>query len=244
MIWGFFSLTHIVTLLLSAGITICLYYLLKNKSDKAKTIVLGILSFSGISAIIFNLLVWNSPIEYLPLHLCSLTALILPFCVFTRNNVLCNLSALWSLGAILAIVVNNAQANYEIFSWTFFFYYFPHTIEFALPILFFKLGLAEKRIKYIGSSVGITMAVFTVIHFINLGINKYCIDNNVLDYAGNVIKVNYMYSILPENPVLGLFYKLIPMPYWYMWLALPVMLIYLGGLYAAQITKYVKKAKV
>ena len=48
---------------------------------KIQTVVLGILSFSGIAAIIFNLVTWGSPYEYLPLHLCSLTAMVLPVVV-------------------------------------------------------------------------------------------------------------------------------------------------------------------
>ena len=241
MQWGFMSFTHILSLVLSCGITAGLYFLLKNKSIRTQTAVLGVLSFSGISAIIFNLVSWSSPLEYLPLHLCSLTALILPLCVFTRNNVLCNLSILWSLGAILALVVNTAQAEYEILSWTFAFYYFPHTFEFAIPVLLFTLKLARKEIKYIWTSIGITLAAFTLIHFINLLLNQHCMVNNLLGPSGNGIQVNFMYSLRPENPVLDFFYRLIPHPYWYMWLAIPVMAAYLVPIYAREIVGAVKK---
>lgn len=76
MLWGFFTITHIASLILGVAIIIGLYFVLRNRSDKTKLIVLGILSFSGISAIVFNLVAWNSPLEYLPLHLCSLNALV------------------------------------------------------------------------------------------------------------------------------------------------------------------------
>ena len=229
--WGFFSTIHIITLFLAALIIYILYKILNNKDEKIQTITLGILSFSGIVAIIYNLIVWNSPLEYLPFHLCSLNAMVLPVAVITKNKQLNNLLLLWSLGAILAILVNNAQANFEIFSWTFVMYYFPHVLEFGIPILMFKLKLVEKDVSCIKSTLLITFISYTVIHFINIHLNNYLEINNIVDYAGNLIQVNYMYSIKPENPVMALFYQLIPYEYWYMLLALPIIVIYLGFIY-------------
>ena len=240
MTWGFFSLTHIITLLLAVMMIVGLYYILKNKTAKTQTIVLGILSFSGIAAIIFNLVMWGSPLEYLPLHLCSLNAMVLPIAVFTRNKKLNNLLLLWSLGAILAVVVNSAQANYEIFSWTFAFYYFPHVLEFGIPILMFKLGLVEKDIKCVKTTLLVTMITYTAVHCINLALNAYLSNNNILDYAGNLIQVNYMYSIVPENPVLSLLFSILPYEYWYMYLALPMILLYLLPMYWREVGESVR----
>ena len=122
MTWGTFGAVHILSLLASAAIIAILYALLKNKPQKTQIAVLGVLSFAGIAAIIFNLFAWNSPLEYLPLHLCSLAAMVLPFAVFTRSRTLNNLLLLWGLGALMALVINHAQAHFEVFSWTFFFY--------------------------------------------------------------------------------------------------------------------------
>ena len=235
MTWGTFGTTHIITLVIAALINIVLYFVLKNKSRAMQTAVLFILSLSGISAIIFNLVTWGSPIEYLPFHLCSLTAMVLPIAVLARSKTLSNLLLLWSLGALAAIVMNQGQADYEIFSKTFFFYYFPHVLEFGIPILLFKLGLVKKDVKCIGSTLGITLAVYTLVHFINLAINSYCIANNVLDYAGNVIQVNYMYSITPSIPILQTFYNIIPHSYWYLLVAVPIILVYLFVIYLPNI---------
>ena len=59
----------------------------------------------------------------------------------------------------------------------------------------------------------------------------YSIKNNIVDWAGNVIKVNYMYSIYPDNPLLNLFYSIIPHQYWYMYSAVLVVILYLGLIY-------------
>ena len=125
MKWGFLSVNHIISLVVAVGIITGLFFLLRNRRDRTKQIVLGILSFSGIAAIIFNLLVWNSPLEYLPLHLCSLNALVLPVAVFTRSKTLNNLLLLWSFGALFALILNLSVADASIFSWVFLFYYFP-----------------------------------------------------------------------------------------------------------------------
>ena len=243
MTWGFLSSAHIISLILAVGIITLLYFILKNKSDRVKTIVLGILSFSGIAAILYNLVAWNSPLEYLPLHLCSLNAMVLPFAVFTRKKVLNNLLLLWSIGALFALIINVSVSEAEILSWTFVFYYFPHVFELGIPILMFLLKLAKKDVKCIISTVVITMTVYTLIHFVNLWINSYAIKNNIVDLAGNVIKVNYMYSIYPDNPLLNLFYSIIPYQYWYMYLTMVVIVIYLGIVYLKDILKLIKAIK-
>ena len=243
MLWGSYGVVHISSLLLSAAIIVGLYFVLRKCSERVKTIVLFILSFSGISAIIFNLVTWGSPIEYLPFHMCSISAMLLPFAVITRNKVINNLLLLWCLGALIALVLNQAQANYEIFSWTFFFYYFPHTLEVGIPILMFALGLVKKDVKYIGSTLGLTLYLYTTVHLLNVLLNNYAEANNIVDWAGNVVKLNYMYSIDPTNPVLQIMYNLIPHPYWYMLVATPFILLYLTLVYLPEIIRAVKNKK-
>lgn len=241
MKWGSFGVVHILTLVLAAAIIVGLYFSLRRASRKVQTVVLGVLSFSGIAAIIFNLVTWGSPLEYLPLHLCSINALLLPIVVFTRNKTLGNLLLVWCLGALAALVVNMAQAEYELNSWTFVFYYFPHVLEFGIPILLFRLGVIEKHPKYILSTIVITMVIYTGVHLVNVGLNSYLVANNVLDYAGNLIQVNYMYSITPENPLLALFWQILPFEYWYMFMIIPILVVYLSIVYLPQILKSRKR---
>ncbi len=241
MKWGSFGAVHIATLVIAAAMVIGLYFALRKKSERVKTLVLGILSFSGIAAIIYNLVTWGSPIEYLPLHLCSINALLLPIVVFTKNKTMGNLLLVWCLGALAALVVNSAQAEYSLCSWTFVFYYFPHVLEFGIPILLFKLGMIEKHPKYILSTLIITMVIYTGVHLCNLGLNAWLEAENMLDYAGNLIQVNYMYSLIPENPLLALFKQVIPYDYWYMYMIVPILAVYLGIVYLPQILRNRRK---
>ncbi len=241
MVWGSFGTIHMLSLLLGAGMIVGLYFLLRGCCAKVQTIILGVLSFSGIAAIIFNLVTWGSPYEYLPLHLCSLTAMVLPVAVFTRSKVLSNLLLLWSLGAVMALVVNTAQANFEICSATFLFYFFPHLLEFGIPILLFRLGLVKKDVKCMASTLLITLCVYTLIHWANVSLNSYFIAKQITNPTGAVVQVNYMYSLRPENPLLALFWNWIPHPYFYMLPVVLIVLIYLAAVYWKQIIAYFQK---
>ncbi len=244
MTWGFFSVTHIISLVLAVAINIGLYFILKQLSEKAAHIILFVLSFAGIAAIIFNLVAWGTPLEYLPFHLCSINALALPFAVYFRNRVLNNLLLLWSLGAFFALILNNSVAEAELFSATFCFYYFPHLLEAGIPIIMFKLGLVKLDRKCIISTISITMVAYTIIHFINLLVNHICSVNEITNPSGEIISVNYMFSLVPENPLLSLFYSIIPLEYWYMFMIIPIAAIYLGAIYGTQyLIEHIKERK-
>ena len=58
-----------------------------------------------------------------------------------------------------------------------------------------------------------------------------------------ILQVNYMYSIVPEFPPLDLFYKVIPCEYWYMYMAVPIVLVYLLIIYAPQLIRAKKAVK-
>ncbi|MBO5953089.1 MAG: YwaF family protein [Oscillospiraceae bacterium] len=208
---------------------------MRHASPKVQICVLGILSFAGVAAIVYNLLMWDAPLEYLPLHLCSVNAMLLPFAVFTRNRTLCNLLMVWCLGALAALILNYEMAASELFSGPFWFYYFPHVMEFGIPILLFRLGLVEKSYRCIGSTLTITMLIYTGIHLINKLINGWCLANQFSYNGTDVVKVNYMFSIEPTNPLSALFYSVIPCEYWYMYMVVPIVALYLLAVYSPQL---------
>ena len=237
MIWGTFSLAHIITLLLAAGMLMGLYFLLRHRSRKTQTTVLGILSFLGYAAILYELLTKSPVWANLPLHLCSINAMLLPFVVFTRNKTFGNLLLVWCLGALAALVLNYDMTNVELFSWNCFFYYFPHVVEFGIPVLLVALGHVKKDPRCIASTMAISMGIYTVVHFLNLWIIHHC------QSIGVDFSANYMFSMRPNNPLVDLFYKLIPHTYWYMYLVLPIVLVYLLIVYAPELYRMIKNKK-
>lgn len=235
MEWGSFSPLHIATLLIAALTLTGLYYLLKNRRTTTQRLVLGCLSMSGIASIIFNLLRWGSPLEYLPLHLCSINAILLPIAVLTCSKILGNLLLVWCLGALAALVVNFEMAGVDIFSDTFFFYYVPHVFEFGVPLLLFKLRLIEKDPHCIGPTLGLTMLIYTFVHLANKLVNHFCEEFEITNASGETVEVNYMFSIDPANPLLETFYDIFPVEYWYMYLVVPIVAVYLVIVYAPQL---------
>ena len=120
--------------------------------------------------------------------------------MWTRNNKLCNLLLLWSLGAFVALVANGTMAAAKITDLPFLFYYFAHVSELGVPVLLFTLGLAKKDPKCLGSTLGITWGVYTAVYGINKLINFLCEAYQVTRADGSLVQVNYMYSMGPKTP--------------------------------------------
>lgn len=234
--WGTFGTTHLVTLIAAIVLIFAIYVWLHDESRKKQIVVLFFLSLSGLAAIIYNLIAWGSPWEYLPLHLCSLNAIILPFAVLTRKKWACNLLLLWSLGSYVALILNYDMADAQLLSLPFFFYYFPHVLEAGIPILLFALGLVKRDHKCIKSTLSITFIAYTIIHIINVAIN-----NGIIG-PGN-IEVNYMFSYSPTNPLLQFFWMIVPYRYFYMLLIIPIIIVYLCWWYLPDLLKLHKSKR-
>lgn len=243
MQWGSFGVVHLATLAIAAALIVGVYFLLKYLPERVRYFIILALSCSGIVAIIYNLVAWNSPLEYLPFHMCSILAMMLPITVLTKNRYMGNLLLVWCLGSLLALVINHASAHFVIPSAAFFIYYIPHVFEFGVVIYLFKFGYIKKDYKCIPVTVGATVVIYTIVHLINVALTHYVAANGIVDYAGNPLTFNYMFSMTPNNPVLALFWKVIPHPYWYMYMAIIVVVVYLVALYLPQIIKAVKAAK-
>ena len=244
MLWGApFQTVHLITLAIAAAMIVGFYFLLKYLPERVRYICMLVLSCSGLVAIVYNLIAWGSPLEYLPFHMCSIAAILLPVAVITRNRYVGNLLLVWCLGSILALVFTDAQAGYEIPSASFFIYYVPHVFEFAVAIYLFAFGYVKKDYKCIPVTVGVTVGIYTVVHFINLALNHYCAVHNVVDYAGNVLTFNYMFSMEPTTSIFNLFWSIIPCKYWYMYVAVVILVVYLVVLYLPQIIRAVRERK-
>jgi len=232
MVWGTFTLQHILSLAAIILFAISLYLVLKRIPDKAKTYVLFAVSLVGVAAVLYDLFRWGQPLLYLPLHLCSLNALLIPIAVLTKNKVLSHLTLVWSLGAMLVLVVNTGQAHYELFSEAFWVFVLCHTSDVTVPALLFLTGLVKFDIKKAPATIGTTMAAYTCVHFANLGINKYLAGRalyvSTYSRVRRIPQVNYMYSLGDEgNAVFALFKKIIPLDYWHMYLIAPIILGFL-----------------
>ena len=230
MEWGLFSLAHVISLIFAIALIIILHYSLAKRSTECKTIVLFVLSLFGVASIIYNLIVYHSPLEKLPLNVTEMGFLIMPFVIIFPRKGPANLLLLNVLAAVVGLIFNTApEAGY--FSMTSIFYYFPMVLAFGLPILIFTLDLSDLDIKYLPSTLAVGIILFTCVHFINIGINAYAEANELLSWSGEIVHVNYMATLEPVNAILKGFYNIIPHPYWYMSVGLVIDFIYLVLIY-------------
>lgn len=249
MTWGTFTVQHILSLAAIVAFAVSLHFILKRLSDKAKTRVLFAVSLIGVAAVLYDLVRWGQPLLYLPLHLCSLNALIIPFAVLTKNKVAAHLTLVWSLGAMLVLIVNTGQAYYEMFSEAFWVFVLCHTVDVTVPALLFTTGLVEFNIKKAPAVIGTTMAAYTGVHFINLGINKHLAKKaaSLALYARSraaIPQVNYMYSLGDEgNAAFAFFKQIIPYDYWHMYLIAPIIAVFLFSVHFGIKLRRKRKAK-
>jgi uncharacterized membrane protein YwaF len=235
--WGTFTLQHILSLAAIVGIAVSLYFILKQVSDKIKIKILFAVSLLGVAAVLYDLVRWGRPLEYLPLHLCSLNALIIPVAVLTRNKVAAHLTLAWSLGAALVLVVNTGQAHYLMTSEAFWIFVVCHAVDVTVPALLFATGLVKFNVGKAPAVVGTTIGAYTCVHFINLGINRYFIEKatEIAAYSfkrGGIPQVNYMYSLGDEgNAVFAIFREIIPYDYWHMYLIAPILVGFLFAIH-------------
>lgn len=244
MTWDFFGPVHIASLVLAVIIIFVMYLSLRKVSEKTKIWVMGSLSCLGIVSMIFNIIYYKNPLENLPLHLCSFNAMVLPYTVFTKNKKIANMLLLWCLGALVALILNNDLTGVDILSWKSFFYYFPHVLEFGIPILLFVFHLVEKDHKTIPMTIVVILILSVMTYTANAVINNFVAQYNLLTPEGEPVVANYMFSYDPTaNPLVALFYSIIPYKFFYMVLALPIVVVYLLAVYAPELIRAHRQKK-
>ena len=221
MLWGSFDKVHLTTLVVAVILNIILYFILKSKSRAKQIITLFVLSLFGAGIVIYTVLINKENVfKYLPLDFWALNAILVPLAVLFRGKRLCNILLIWSFSSMLALVFNGDMASVKLLSWDFVSYYTMHMFGASIPILLFELNLTKRDTDTIKVSMGATILAYIAVHIANIVINSA----NGWSVADGV---NYMDTLAPGNALLSFFYALIPLPLWYMVLALPLLILYL-----------------
>lgn len=230
--WGEpLSITYIISMVVVFAVLIGFIFLLRNKSEKFIKIFLFPFSLLGIAAIIYNLLACENIYRNLPLNFCSYTAVLCPILVLiNKRNVLGNYLLAGSIGALVALVLRESDCyEWSLLDGDFIFYYYPHMFEFIIPQVFIFIKKVEIKPIYMPFALVITIILYTISynigHYVNL---KYDLNTN------------YFFGEGPNNPVLEVCWKILPVKYWYMFLCFPLFLI-VNVLYS--IPYFIKKGK-
>ena len=227
MPWGTFTNIHIGTLVFALVFIVILFNVLVDKSRKTQILSLFIISLVVAGLVIYNTVTSDDIINNLPISLWSMSALLLPFAVLTRRKWCCNLLLLWPLESLLLLIFNQDMADIEVVSSEFLIYFFTHVLVFSIPLLLFWLKLVKREYKYLKRSLIFTALAYTGVHFFNIALGT-----------------NYLYSVSPEsNEIFAFFRTIFPFTYWYMYLIIPVFVLYLSWWYLPEMLDYRRKTK-
>ena len=144
----------------------------------------------------------------LPLQLCNINMLLIPIAVLTgRRSLMSFCFFVGPLGALMALVMPGTGFDgYSILLPRMLGYYGTHFMIIIEALALVVFGLYRPRFRDLPG----TVAALLVISFFVFGVNA------LLRYTGLHPKANYFFSMETEgNPVLELFYRLVPYPYLY-----------------------------
>lgn len=159
----------------------------------------------------------------LPLQLCNLAVFLIPLALMTRKGVLMDfVFYVCGLGALVAILIPGSDYADTYSMMTISFYVFHFSI-FLIPVLAAVWGvhsLKPTRQSAINLSV-MVLAISLLLHGVNWTLNTF------LD-----VPANYFFTMrelaAPINPAFAFFASLIPLDYFYLSFAFPILWIYMA----------------
>ena len=236
-----FGTFHILTLVSAIALPILLYLILRKSSDKTKRIVLGFFSFINVSLLIYEIFREGTILNDLPLHMCSITGLLVPVLLLTKNKRLGNMLILWCVGAFGALIFSFETEKMTTENPAVWVYYLTHLFQFALPVAIMALKIVELDYKTIPSTLLLTVLIYTIVHLINLTLTEIFIV-----YFNKKVWINYMFSMFydPNNVFLNFLWNLLPYRYFYMYTILPAVLLFLLIIYHRQLIRAIKERKI
>lgn len=231
MVISFLNLTFWLLLLLMVLLIVGLYFILRNKSEKTKVIVLSAISvFNIIFFFVYKTWLMNDA-EYLeisnlekfnwwselPLQLCNISMFMIPVAlIFKLDSLKSYIFFISTLGAFMAMCFpETAFTDSNIFLLRNIGFYGTHVIIFVLGISVVTLGLYKPKLKGIYKPALTALCLATVM----FGVNTI-LRNTVSPEA------NYFYTYQTNIPLLSTFWEWLPVPLLYEVFTLLVLIPY------------------
>lgn len=159
-------------------------------------------------------------VSYLPLHLCNINLWLIPVSVLTRNTYLKSFSFyLGSIGAVMALATPGlGYSGYSLLLPRVWGFYATHFGVLICALGLVTLGLLKPSFKLIPKS----LLYIEIINFFVFLVNVFFVYTGIYKYA------NFMFSMsTSNNPVLNIFYKILPVPFLYQNLLVVILLPYM-----------------
>ncbi|MBR2811883.1 MAG: YwaF family protein [Solobacterium sp.] len=160
---------------------------------------------------------WNE----MPLHLCNINMILIPLAVLTKNRALTSFCFfVGSLGAALAILIPGIGfADMPIWLPRNIGYIGTHLLIVLTSLSLVTFGLFRPRMKDYPLTAGLLFGIALLAHGFNMAVRL----------TGLFDRANYFYTVETEgNPALELFHNLIPVPFWYLLPAIPILFVYMS----------------
>ena len=231
-----FNLTFFIVTAVFIIILIVSTLLMRNKSERAKRIVIAssaVATFVGFIVYKYFLSIdtaydvltastggfnwWGE----LPLQLCNINMLLIPVAVMFDLQMLMSFCFfVGSLCASLAIIMpGTGFDHYSIFLPRMLGYFGTHYMIVIMALAIVTFGLYRPKFRDLPKTCGVIMMITFCVFLINL----------LLRATGLHPNANYFYSIEPiGNPLLELFHKLIPIPFLYLMPSLLILVPYIS----------------
>ena len=235
-----FNFWHIATLLFALILPIPLHFIMRNKTEKQKWLFM--LLFASLNLVIFiyrTVMIsgeaWFNIWEELPLHLCNFGLFANVIAVaFKIKALYCFSYCFGSIGAFIAMVIPAYHfLGHPIYQLTVFFFFLQHALLFAFGVLLHSLGFIKFGLK---EAVKTTVMLF--------GFAFIAHGANLLIAALGLGNPNYLFTVdASVNALLNIFYGILPVPFLYLVLVLPIVLLVALGMSIPSLIRKRKKIK-
>jgi hypothetical protein len=248
-----FSLTHIVILLIFGAFVVGIFFAFRRCSRKTKMIVLWVLY--GISALnkLINLLYWHTPLSAnynnnalyldpnyenfnvahwingaLPWSLCALNLYFVPIYLLSKKDSLKQLAyTLMMVGAVVALFI---PIGFEYPNpWILFDYYFNHLVYFMIPLLLVLWKMFTPSIKHVRVNLFYVIAILVIAYLISMIFNWTINPHYNPDFINTPNEgwlFTAIWTVYPGGTIpFNFLFAILPVPLLYMVLFLPILII-------------------
>ena len=223
-IFGPFNTLYLLVFGAFILLLILLSLLLRGKSEKAKSAVLLVLCFLTLVGFVLYKVFMSRDGSYailtaemggfnwwgeLPLQLCNINMLLIPFAVLKKNRTVMSFAFFVApLGALMALIMPaNGFDGYSLLLPRMLGYYGTHFMILLEGLALAAFGLYRPRFRDFPGALLTILLVALLAFLINL----------LLRWTGLHPKANYFYSVETEgNFLLEIFHRWIPVPFLYL----------------------------
>ncbi|MDR2828442.1 MAG: YwaF family protein [Acholeplasmatales bacterium] len=250
---SWFSLTHIIILLVYVVLILGLFFIFRNKSHKTKMIVIWVLYGIALANKVWNLIYWYTPLsaaynhnalyldpnsEYFnvarwiggafPWSLCGINIYLIPLYLLSKKPYLKQLAyTTLMVGAFLAIII---PVGFEYPNpWIFFDFFFNHFVFLVIPLLLVLWKMFKPSFKYFGKTalalIVLLVGAFLISMIFNWTINSQY-NPNFVKNPGEGWLFSAIWTVHPGGTIpFNILFKILPVPLLYMILLLPIAFI-------------------